>query len=616
MARLFDHFGAFFAFGLALDATPQQQPPSLSCLDAQLQALALLERCRDAARAAGASRAAIESASFAATAWFDERTRRRPDWRPDLVPLQSRLYNSNNAHSEFFHHLSMLEARDAEVREVFWHALALGFKGQYYFEDDDRGELGRLKDLHGRQLPVRPLDLDDPPPAWTGSPSARAGLDPGQDTESRLADMDRAGRARLAAWPARASIVPWLVALVLAVLTLLALPWLRSPGAIRTMAIAAGAAAALAAAWHGWRLLARRHGQTARSQDVRAALSGDGRVGGQPDTALVRTLRRTLQRAIRRIARARRGRRLARDAPRMLFVGGEPPDLPNWLRACGARTLTGNDRSGADAVVWRWHHWSGLIGIELPESRVQAPRPASPDLLRSEMFATLAAQDEEPLAGVVACLPAGTLLHRPADADRAQALRGTLAAAARALPPGPPVHLLITSLDALPGYGVLRAALPAALRAHALGQWRGDAAPRPDLPVAGSAVELEAAFDAILQVLQSLRLGLHRRGATDAEHLAALDFCDRFAALRPGLVALHAQCLDSTNPAGGIAWASLHVCADALPGPGDFVPELFERVLPELGRATAHAQRPSRDRQAAAPATSLRAGFGVPRRWP
>jgi hypothetical protein len=43
------------------------------------------------------------------------------------------------------------------VREVYWHALALGFKGQYYFETDDQGELGKLKALHGRQLKLPPL---------------------------------------------------------------------------------------------------------------------------------------------------------------------------------------------------------------------------------------------------------------------------------------------------------------------------------------------------------------------------------------------------------------------------------------------------------------------------
>ena len=45
------------------------------------------------------------------------------------------------------------------MREVYWHVLAHGFAGQYYFENGDDGELGKLKTLHGRQLRSPPLDL-------------------------------------------------------------------------------------------------------------------------------------------------------------------------------------------------------------------------------------------------------------------------------------------------------------------------------------------------------------------------------------------------------------------------------------------------------------------------
>ena len=48
------------------------------------------------------------------------------------------------------------------MREVYWHALALGFKGQYYFESGESGELGKLKELHGQQLAVRPARSDGP----------------------------------------------------------------------------------------------------------------------------------------------------------------------------------------------------------------------------------------------------------------------------------------------------------------------------------------------------------------------------------------------------------------------------------------------------------------------
>jgi len=160
MARLFDCFSTLFTFGLELDAAIAAGRAAPSPEAAQRRALQLLDQARAAARAAGNSEAHVESASFAIVAWLDEVIARHPARTAGAAPLQVQLFNSNNAHSEFFHHLSALQPDDGEVREIYWHALVHGFKGQYYFERGDGGELGKLKELHGRQLPVRPLALD------------------------------------------------------------------------------------------------------------------------------------------------------------------------------------------------------------------------------------------------------------------------------------------------------------------------------------------------------------------------------------------------------------------------------------------------------------------------
>jgi len=164
MARLLDCFSPFIAFGLGLDASIAAGRPTLPHDDAQREALRLLDIARADARDGGASATQIESAAFAMVAWLDEILGRHPDAVDGAAPLQVQLFNSNNAHSEFFHHLSALGAHDHEVREVYWHALAHGFKGQYYFESGDDGELGKLKDLHGRQLQPRPSELEGPVP--------------------------------------------------------------------------------------------------------------------------------------------------------------------------------------------------------------------------------------------------------------------------------------------------------------------------------------------------------------------------------------------------------------------------------------------------------------------
>jgi type IV/VI secretion system ImpK/VasF family protein len=157
MARLLDGFSAFIVFGLALDASTAEGHPTLSHDAAQQQARQLLDAARHEADAAGTPAAQVESAAFAMVAWIDEILARHPGAAGGAPPLQAQLFNSSNAHSEFFHHLSALTTQDDEVREVYWHALVLGFKGQYYFEEGDQGELGKLKDLHGRQLQLRPL---------------------------------------------------------------------------------------------------------------------------------------------------------------------------------------------------------------------------------------------------------------------------------------------------------------------------------------------------------------------------------------------------------------------------------------------------------------------------
>lgn len=169
MARLVDCFAPLFTFGLALDASADDaraggggaQCPN-QCCDPHTRALNLLDAARSRAQDEGHSLQAIESAAYAVVAWLDEVLARRAGNRHagGMPSLQEQLFNSRNAQSEFFHHLSGLLPEEEQLREVYWYALAHGFAGQYYFEDGEHGELGKLKDLHGQQLPVAPLSLD------------------------------------------------------------------------------------------------------------------------------------------------------------------------------------------------------------------------------------------------------------------------------------------------------------------------------------------------------------------------------------------------------------------------------------------------------------------------
>jgi len=202
MARLLDCFSPLLSFGLALDASIAAGRVNGSCDAARRKARMLLEEARAAARKLDKPAEQVESALFAMVAWIDEILARHPDCADGTEPLQVLLFNSNNAHSEFFHHLSAVPAGEQEVREVYWHALALGFKGQYYFEGDDRGELGKLKDLHGKQLAIQPACLeklaeDHITPQPYGMPDPPGPRDP----QGRKRALLRTGAALAAAIP-------------------------------------------------------------------------------------------------------------------------------------------------------------------------------------------------------------------------------------------------------------------------------------------------------------------------------------------------------------------------------------------------------------------------------
>lgn len=156
MARLIDHFMPVFSFGLALDEKISQSQAAASVAEVQAEARRLLDAARAAALAGGKRPEHVESAAFALVAWIDEVITRNPAYWGNATPLQVAVFNTNNAGNEFFYHLSNLKAGEDEVREVYYHALLCGFVGQYYFETGDTGELGKLKELHARQLPVAP----------------------------------------------------------------------------------------------------------------------------------------------------------------------------------------------------------------------------------------------------------------------------------------------------------------------------------------------------------------------------------------------------------------------------------------------------------------------------
>jgi type IV/VI secretion system ImpK/VasF family protein len=160
MARLLQHFLPVFSYGLALDEKVAAGQASDTAAAVLARARELVDRAKAAAQADGKRADQVDSAAFAVIAWIDEIMARNPAWLVSgSTPLQVAMFNTNNAGNEFFTHLSALKQDQDEVREVYYHALLSGFVGQYYYETGDTGELGKLKELHGRQLPVAPAPI-------------------------------------------------------------------------------------------------------------------------------------------------------------------------------------------------------------------------------------------------------------------------------------------------------------------------------------------------------------------------------------------------------------------------------------------------------------------------
>ena len=217
--RLFHFYAAAIGFGLQVDAQDPEAPIESTGAEAQQRMRRLLERANAAARAHGKPAGDIDSAAFALTAWFDEVAARRKDWVDAIAPLQLLWFNSTNAPTEFFHHLSALQPAQGELRELYWYLLAIGFKGQYYYENTGgTGELAKLRAMHATQLPQPPVDLHAPGQRLCAQPYAQP--------------VPPAPAAPV--WPVRRPAHRWLLAAACALLLLplagwLANTWLHPP---------------------------------------------------------------------------------------------------------------------------------------------------------------------------------------------------------------------------------------------------------------------------------------------------------------------------------------------------------------------------------------------------
>ena len=100
--------------------------------------LQLLTEGEKLAENAGFMPAEYDEARFAVCAWIDEAILcsslpDRDEWMTDL--LQRNLFKTTRAGEEFYQHLQSFTEEQQEIIAVYYHCLALGFRGKYFSPD-------------------------------------------------------------------------------------------------------------------------------------------------------------------------------------------------------------------------------------------------------------------------------------------------------------------------------------------------------------------------------------------------------------------------------------------------------------------------------------------------
>lgn len=563
--RLLECYAPLFSYGLLIDeqAATADGPGDLATV--QTRARAITDDARGRALAAGKPLTDVEMAGFAAVAWFDEVILRQDAWKHLASPLQLDLFGTASAASEFFDHLAHLPPSAEEVREVFCMALTLGYVGQYYYEQDDSGELGRIKALYCRPSVTAPVVLQtlqrEP---ITPQPYLAPGSPP-----LRLP----------ASWVGRRSMQFVAAALVLLVLVAFVAPVFSHVVPIQTWSLlglgvvgVSALAWAVTLAWHRL-VMMRAHTRVAAHPEASYGI-------GDVWSALVDAARHVRGAVLHPFRRRGEWRKLSRH-PWLMFLGDSPAEVRSLLQAAAHAPHARTSAANATAKPWYWWIFRSVVAIEPGGHLLQpADEPHGQASPWSQALALLARERRKlPLDGMVLCVSAQSLLESPTQVSaRASRLQDLAHEATRHLQLQLPLYVVVTGLEALPGHAAVRATLPSAVFRRALG-WRisfapGAAAAHGRMDVRSEDVErrLGAA------VMAALAVQRHARGRREV-----FGFMQSLPLLQRGLQVFLDR-LSAGESTGGrrLLWCGLYLTGGARPSApsGDFVDDLFARFLP------------------------------------
>ncbi|WP_198670330.1 type VI secretion protein IcmF/TssM N-terminal domain-containing protein [Dyella sp. C9] len=564
--RLLECFAPLFSYGLLVDEQAAGLAAPMALPQVHEHARVLVEQARLLALSMGKPLTDVEMAGFAVVAWFDEIVARHESARGQSVrPLQLELFHTGSAATEFFDHLAGLALDADEVREVYAMALLLGFMGQYYYEQGDGGELGRIKALHCQACVTAGAVLQSlQREAITPQPYQVPG------TPSHRLQAPWGGR-RAAPLVAGLLVLLVLVAFVIPVFSssVPAQAWYMAGVLIAVMGVLAWSSSV------AWRELVLKRVHT------RVAAHPDAGYGvGDVWAALADAARHVRGAMLHPFRRRGQWRRLSRH-PWLLFVGDSATHVRGLLQAATqvphARAMSGGDAS----KPWHWWMFRALVAIEPGASLVRAPdNPRDDESAWARALSILARERRKlPLDGVAICIGADHLLESPAAILAALARLHDLAnETARRLQLQLPLYVVVTGLETLPGYAAFRAALPAATLRRAVG-WRATGAHAN----ASAPWRMDIHFSTIierLRVAAMAALAMRHDARGRREVFAFLQSLD---ALQRGLQAFLGHLLArEVVVARRLHWCGVYLTArpHADAAGGDFVDDLFGRFLP------------------------------------
>lgn len=265
--------------------------------------------------------------------------------------------------------------------------------------------------------------------------------------------------------------------------------------------------------------------------------------------------------------------------PWLLFLGDADANVHGLMQAASNaaafRAMPGDERA-----TWRWWLSASMVAIETDPGMVCASSARPERGLWHQALGLLADERRRlPLNGIVVCIGVSSLL-RDADGlqETARRLRRLIDESMQSLRLQLPVYVLVTGLEQLPGYAVLRTLVPAEVFSQALG-WR-----LPEHTAQGSdtGAMFDSFFASMAERLHALRLALLERENRLLNRRGVVEFVQSMIGLQARLRQLIELLQERDGSARVPHWRGLYLVAAAGPDAqaGSFVADLFAQLLP------------------------------------